>query len=144
MKTCKICGVNKPLEEFYSHPKGILGKFAYCKKCHNAKARSWTKSNKDKIAVIARKHLLKKKYGLSEDAFNEILVSQNSKCACCGDLLESRKTSHVDHDHVFGHVRGIVCSCCNTAEGQMKTPERVLKLYQYMIKNELFYSRHIK
>ena len=51
-----------------------------------------------------------------------MLRSQDGKCAICreperrsaGKSGETRKLS-IDHDHVTGKVRGLLCSDCNTA-----------------------------
>ena len=39
MKTCKCCGIEKPLEEFKNQKKGKNGKHSHCKMCINQKQR---------------------------------------------------------------------------------------------------------
>ena len=70
----------------------------------------------------ARKDMLRR-YNLSEDMFVDLLLQQNKSCAIClapFDLLSSNRQNkmrvpHVDHDHITGRVRGLLCSKCNTA-----------------------------
>jgi hypothetical protein len=58
-----------------------------------------------------RKH----KYGLSEEGFNQLLAAQAEVCAICKKSLEV--TMEIDHDHVTGKVRGLLCSRCNSGLG---------------------------
>ena len=64
-----------------------------------------------------------RKYGITSEQYKTKLIEQNNKCDCCGEKLQivenlrrgdSNKVS-LDHDHVTGKVRGIVCQRCNLA-----------------------------
>ena len=57
-----------------------------------------------------------KKYGMSNPEFKEMLSRQKNKCAICG----IPNPIHIDHDHLTGKVRGIVCFHCNTGLGHFK------------------------
>ena len=63
-----------------------------------------------------RKSHLKRKYGLTLEAFDELLASQGGGCAICG----KPDADNVDHDHATGRVRGILCWNCNIAIGQFE------------------------
>src|SRR6266446_1634608 len=58
---------------------------------------------------------LLRKYGISAQEVERILVLQKNTCAWCG--VKMTKTGKfkacVDHCHKSGHVRGIICSRCN-------------------------------
>lgn len=71
-----------------------------------------------------RKYALKKNYGLSEQAYNDLMTAQNNVCAVCGrSLLDMpRRSIHVDHDHLTERIRGIVCNGCNTKIGVVESP----------------------
>lgn len=72
--------------------------------------------NKEKIRIARRTRTIKE-YGISVDDYNLLLASQNGMCAiCCGSASEKR-TFHIDHDHITGKVRGILCHSCNTTIG---------------------------
>ena len=43
-KTCTKCFIQKPLDEFWVEPKGVMGRKAICKKCVNT-AESWKRNN---------------------------------------------------------------------------------------------------
>ena len=59
---------------------------------------------------------LKRRYGLSEQQFNDLLTQQGGGCKICGTVV-SKKSLHVDHDHHTGAIRGILCVRCNMGLG---------------------------
>lgn len=57
---------------------------------------------------------------------------QDRSCAACSKHLDlnSKKVSerpHIDHDHVSGNVRGMLCGDCNVALGRAKDRPDVLR-----------------
>lgn len=94
------------------------------------KARAYYEANKDRAAAVAReyrKHNKDKRrmqrrfltYGITKDAFYELWNLQSGRCAICLDRLadDESRTTHVDHDHKTGAVRGLLCSYCNSGLG---------------------------
>ena len=64
----------------------------------------------------SRKRHLKHMYGLSLDEYSSMLKSQNGKCKICkSDSPRNSGKYHlfVDHDHITGKVRGLLCHLCN-------------------------------
>lgn len=64
-------------------------------------------------------------------------IAQESRCAICGkaepDTPSREETLHVDHDHVTGAVRGLLCSTCNVATGMLKDdPALARKVAEYL------------
>jgi hypothetical protein len=53
------------------------------------------------------------RYALTKPAMDEMIERQGGKCALC----RSRQPTVVDHDHLTGFVRGILCDGCNTGLG---------------------------
>ncbi len=93
---------------------------------------SWRKRNPDKQAVYDRRQALKKNYGLTLEVYSEMLASQSGRCASCGDPPGHYKLA-VDHCHKTGRVRGLLCSRCNTALGQLKEDfNRIERLANYL------------
>jgi Recombination endonuclease VII len=96
---------------------------------------------KNKVPKLARdkKFYFKRKYGLEKEQYEELLSIASGKCQACNRPF-GKDGPHIDHCHNTGVIRGVLCHGCNTAEGHLGTPENVLKLYNYMMKNELFYQ----
>lgn len=86
---------------------------------------------------LNRRRQLMKKYGLTEDAFAEMLSGQGGGCAVCElqlTLLPSLpNTAMVDHCHRTGVVRAILCRHCNSAIGYVKdSPSRARAIAMYL------------
>jgi hypothetical protein len=83
-----------------------------------------------------RHYYLKYKFGITEDQYNEMLLKQNYCCAICkssnsGDKRSSRLS--IDHCHISGSIRGLLCSSCNKAIGLMKdSPEIFSAAIRYL------------
>ena len=77
-------------------------------------AARWKRENPEAFKKSIRKTHLKQKYGMTPDQWQEMFLSQCSKCACCGSTEPNHKTGwRTDHNHETGKVRGIVCQPCN-------------------------------
>ena len=69
------------------------------------------------------------------EAFWEMVNTQNGRCAIC-DIFKGN-TLAVDHDHVTGRVRQLLCTSCNTGLGQFgDDPKTLLKAWHYLKRNE--------
>ena len=94
----------------------IFGKSkTYCKDCCAERTRS--RYNLDK----QREYLLKKKYGITPDKYDEMLSKQDYKCYICHkheDKLD--RSLAVDHCHKTGKVRGLLCWNCNIRLGYLE------------------------
>ena len=97
---CPDCDQLQPLDDFPRDRNGREGRGSYCKPCHNARGRA----SKEKHGG-SRGYHLKRRYRLTQAEFDQILAAQGGKCAICG----APGPEHVDHDHLFGNVRGILC-----------------------------------
>lgn len=86
------------------------------------KARQWYLKNKLPSFDARKNVLLIKRYGISLDTYNSLVVKQNSCCAICG---ETRKL-YVDHNHITNKVRGLLCRECNVGLGYFKDNKSIL------------------
>lgn len=112
MKRCCTCGVKKPAIDFYKNKSQSSGLQNKCKECQ----KEYEKNNKH----IFRRSWDKTHYNLTKeqsDVVEDLRV--NGKCFCCGRKANGRKL-YLDHDHLTGEIRGILCSECNTFEGLLK------------------------
>lgn len=67
----------------------------------------------------------KRKYNLSFEQFEQMRIKQNNQCKTC--KREFIKTPHIDHNHITGQVRGLLCGPCNRALGLIKESLETLK-----------------
>lgn len=111
-RRCPDCETVKPLEDFPLNRSKPSGYERYCLPCHNIRSRE----NKIKNHGSTREYHLKRRYKMGQAEFDEILARQGGKCAIC----RAPDPEHVDHDHLFGNVRGILCFNCNGGLGQFK------------------------
>jgi len=125
-KLCTACKVAKPFEDFYEthkakqEPDVINKKYLHskCKPCDIARTSIYHKNNQAKVKKMQLANHRLRRYGLNEEQYNAMILSQNNLCAICNN--PSHKTLHIDHDHVTGRVRGLLCSGCNTGIGFFK------------------------
>lgn len=61
-----------------------------------------------------------RKYRLTQQQWDALMEAQGRACASCGrgDSGRSNSTFSIDHDHVSGLVRGLLCHPCNVVLGQ--------------------------
>lgn len=134
MKKCRICLINKSLDDFHKDSQSVDGKESRCKQCilkmKSTNYHSNLKVNREKARVKAnefrknnkgyqRKYDLKRTYGLSLEDYNTMLLSQDNSCKICKtkDAGGKHKIFYVDHCHVTGKIRGLLCTGCNLALG---------------------------
>jgi hypothetical protein len=111
-KWCPSCRKALPKHCFGSNASKGDGLTAYCLSCHNKIMRQ----NRIKIEGSTRNYHLKRRYGLTEDDVKQLIEQQGGVCAICAEA----KPEHVDHCHVTGKVRGVLCFNCNGGLGQFK------------------------
>jgi hypothetical protein len=104
----------------------------------NARARARYQAHKDEInersraryhahkhdsaSPVRRAHL--KRYGISPAEYDALLAKQGGACAICRRRAKGRLC--VDHCHVTGMVRGLLCHECNGALGWLKDDQASL------------------
>lgn len=120
MKVCTKCGIEKPLEEYYKDRVKLDGLRNSCKDCDKLKSHLWRQKDKEQTCICWRKSKLKNKYGITNEQYEEMKLSQNNKCDICGKALGFGHLSAIDHCHKHGHVRGLLCRDCNLALGFLK------------------------
>jgi hypothetical protein len=119
MKRCPGCGESKLLEEFPRNKRAPDGRAFYCKPCHNRKGRE----SRERHHGSTRSYHLKARYGITGEEADAMLEAQGGLCAICGD----RPAAHVDHDHVTGAVRSLLCFTCNSGLGNFRDEVALLR-----------------
>ena len=88
--------------------------------CTSSRQR-WCKTcvpNMDARSILFR-------YGLFWPEWLELLANQRNACAICFEDMDpenGRNRIYVDHDHVTGKVRGLLCPPCNTLLRALERP----------------------
>jgi len=79
----------------------------------------------------ARKKLL---YGITKEEYDAAWEAQGRACAICrGASGDQKRAPGVDHSHVTGAFRGILCGKCNAALGLFgDDPDRLRAAAQYL------------
>lgn len=108
-RRCPDCKELKSLDDFPRSRSGKKGHGAYCKPCHNTRTRETAK----RLYGGTREYHLRRRYGIGDADFQRMLAEQGGVCAICKDP----GPRHVDHDHITGKVRGILCFNCNGGLG---------------------------
>ena len=116
---CKRCNLNQKAARYRANPEP-----------ERERVRRWALDNPDKLAarsaayrasgrraIADRKSYLKRKYGITPEEYDKLLAEQGGGCAICGRPPTPGISLHVDHDHVTGAIRGLLCFRCNNALG---------------------------
>ena len=74
-------------------------------------------------------------YGIDVEDYERMLEEQNGGCYICGKKPEGTRALDIDHDHVTGKVRGLLCSNHNRALGLLNDDVLLmLKSVEYLVK----------
>ncbi len=153
-KTCRICGVSKPLTEFHRASGARDGHRGECRECFRelgrsryianrekyiAASKAWQQANPDRHNAYQRERnkqpevkrrqrdaYYQRTYGISAEDVDAMLQAQGGGCAICGRLPERLASLHVDHDHEHGNLRGLLCLSCNHGLGQFRDDPALL------------------
>ncbi len=92
--------------------------------------------NPDRTAVNLRQNL--RRFGITPERYDEMCAAQSDRCLLCGKPPAgpgngASSRLHVDHDHISGKVRGLLCNNCNRGVGHlMDDPELMRRAAAYV------------
>lgn len=86
-----------------------------------------------------RESHLRRRFGMSVEEYDSLCSRQGNRCAICGSEEDGncKKRLTVDHDHVTGKVRGLLCDRCNRAIGLLRDDPTVLRKAMIYLKGRL-------
>jgi len=145
VKVCTTCREGKDLSEFWQKSNvrkdGTKGLRPSCKQCEIKKKLTKYHEGGGKEEQKKRSfRALMNSYGISEEIYEQERIKQNYKCLLCG---ADEKDQHygrlyVDHCHVTGKYRGLLCTLCNTGLGSFKDNVEVMqKAIEYLNETSL-------
>lgn len=76
----------------------------------------------------------KRKYGITEEQYNELFTKQKGVCAICSkkEISKLKQSLSVDHCKETSKIRGLLCHSCNLAIGYLKhNPELMYRAAFY-------------
>ena len=117
-RVCKDCKKVLPLECFSIRNHKTGNRRTDCRKC-----RSIYSSKQRAKPENYRKHKnqqLFNAYGITFDEYESMLDAQDGVCAICREKCTTGRMLAVDHNHITGEVRGLLCRGCNQGIGLLK------------------------
>lgn len=114
-KRCTCCREWRPVEGFLRFEKSADGLHSHCYRCH-------------------RSRVLRRKYGITMDQYEAMLLAQGGGCRLCGRTDKGGRMLAVDHDHACcpggtscGRcARALLCTRCNTGLGAFGDDQELL------------------
>lgn len=122
-KFCSACKISEDEEPFH---KGAFR----CKSCAKKASKAWREANPERAKAKVKElfdknrekyynshndYQLLKKYGLTREQYESLLVATEGVCPICtrpfGTAAYTKPV--VDHCHLSGRTRGIICRQCN-------------------------------
>ena len=138
-KTCSACKEQLQIDSFGKLKETKDGLNRRCKDCMNAANKRTQAKNPEGFRTQRRTSWLKINYGITPADYDKMEKDQEGKCGICESENMGTKRGYwsVDHCHTSGKVRGLLCSTCNKAIGQLgDTKEALQKAVDYLNKHE--------
>lgn len=125
--TCIKCDTTKVVQEFPSDPLRKEGSTHRCKTCTKKDLDKWVLKNREYVRKSSADGHYRRKYGITAEQKLNLISEQHGKCAICKTELSDNIHICVDHDHVTGLIRGILCRKCNTGIGQFSDDIEIIE-----------------
>jgi hypothetical protein len=81
-----------------------------------------------------RNYVLKSRFKITAEEYEKLLLDQNGQCAICSkaetancNWTSKTRMLAIDHCHVTGKIRGLLCGKCNTGLGLLNDSETLLE-----------------
>ncbi len=146
---CKQCDMESQQKTYLKYREERLERARKYREENREKLSAWARDdrarNKAKYALINKigskgrdypKRLLEilKSHGLTKDQYDEMILTQENKCAICrkdetckDPRNDCVRRLSIDHNHETGKVRQLLCHACNTGIGKFKENIELMK-----------------
>lgn len=135
MAVCETCGID------FQYPRTPAKRCPPCALERQIQQRkAWYLKNRERRLAVARERrysraaTLKKKYGLTLEEYDQMVDERDGRCDICQRRPSgTHRSLCVDHCHETGRIRGLLCSPCNRAIGQLgDTAEHLSRALEYL------------
>lgn len=160
MKKCSKCDKEKAITEFDIRKTSKDKHTGVCSDCRRKivaeRKKRWTNAHRDRAHAANKQYRennpdkihsmkLQSRYGITFKDYVEMLAKQGGGCKICGRKDSGRKKQKyfsLDHDHVTGKIRGLLCAPCNTLIGLAQDNFSILiKASEYLKENFEYENR---
>lgn len=135
LKCCTKCKETKKVTEYQRSKDSLDGFRPECRECTYQRHKEYA-SRPTVRARLKEQGLLRAMqvlYGLSAEEYKTLCETQTF-CLICLTSFEGKKRN-VDHNHVTGEVRGLLCDSCNLFIGLVKEDTNIIsKMIKYLEK----------
>jgi hypothetical protein len=86
--------------------------------------------------VSAHAGRVERTYGITAEEYRALFIAQGGRCYICQRVARSKRLA-VDHDHVTGEVRGLLCAdsergCNHAILGNIRDVEMARRIVKYL------------
>ena len=117
-KACQRCNGKKGKKQLH---------LKYCYRCGITVRREKSRG--------AHARAIEERYGITGAQYDALYEYQSGKCYICQRATGKTRRLSVDHDHVTGEVRGLLCRPCNDILGHLRDDvlalERAVRYLQF-------------
>ena len=125
---CKFCKKLYKIDSAHWGLKKNYGKrkdtVLYCSKKLKEQKHKANMSRTPYSIETYRKYIIKGRYNITIQQYQEMLLIQDGKCKICDTVMTK---PHIDHDHASGRIRGLLCRGCNWGLGHFKDDTKYLQ-----------------
>lgn len=83
-----------------------------------------------------------KKYNITPETLDELKRKSDNTCYICGGNNQIKEL-HIDHNHLTGEVRGLLCFRCNFGLGWFQDQIAIFQRIREYLKNNIFPEKTI-
>ena len=135
---CKKCSAERIKDLRKKEPEKFKERAKVWRETNPDYIKQWKLRNSKRTKENKRKEYLKGKYGITQEHYDDMRKHQNYKCFTCdkheNDSHNAGPTAlNVDHCHVSGKLRKLLCMSCNIALGKVADDISILQnLIKYL------------
>jgi hypothetical protein len=127
MKKCSKCKIEKEITFFYKDTSKKDSYQSWCAVCDKKRSKIYRDkghSSKKRNSKLRKLHpekepsyKIKYRYGVTAETYTKMFEKQKGLCEICKKPSPPSKRLGIDHNHITGKVRDLLCMRCNSGIG---------------------------